>query len=182
MKGRIRCGALVVACAFLLALPGAASAEIFLELDGIEGESTTQGFEDQIELGSFHFGVGKNRDKPAAFSEISVTKQLDKSSPTLMLRTANGATIPSARVRFAEEGDAGLVVYLRYCFTGVRITGFTQSSGGGGRPQESLTFSYGTIVQSYTQQSAGGGLGTVFDEGWDLVRNLQFGAACNDSL
>src|SRR5215218_3027083 len=102
MKGRIRCGALF-ACAFLLALPSAASAKLFLEFDSpnLRGESNVIGFEDQIEAQSFQFGVGKaSKDKPASFSEITITKELDRASPELMLRVANGAIIPSAKVRF----------------------------------------------------------------------------------
>ena len=177
MKGWTRFGALVFACAFLLALPGAASAKIFLELDGIQGESTAVGFENQIELGSLQLGVGRN-SKGASFSDVSVTKQLDKSSPDLMLRAANGTTIPSAKVRFTKPGE-DQVVYLRYCFTGVRITGFSQSSGGD-PPSESVSFSYASIVQSYTQQAATGGAGTVFDTGWDLLKNVELTTACNN--
>jgi type VI secretion system secreted protein Hcp len=162
-----------------LALPSAASANIFLELDGIPGESTADGFENQIELSSLQLGVGKG-SKAASFSEITVTKLLDKSSPELMLRTANGTTIPTARVRFTRQSDAKVDVYLRYCFTGVRITGFSQSSGGD-RPSESVSFSYATIVQSYTQGSETGGAGSVFATGWDLLKNLQLTpAVCNN--
>ena len=178
MRGRIRCGALLFACAFLLVLPSAASARIFLELDGIPGESNAEGFKNQIELGSFQFGVGRLKDKAPSFSDISVTKQLDKASPELMLRTANGAIIPSARVRFTSSSDTG-TTYLRYCFTGVRVTGFSQSSGGD-RPSESVTLSYGTVVQSYTQQDETGGAVGVFSSGWDVLKNLQFGGACDN--
>jgi type VI secretion system secreted protein Hcp len=179
LKGWTRIGALVFACAFLLALPSAASANVFLELDGIQGESTAVGFENQIELGSLQLGVSSGNAKTGpSFSEATVTKQLDKSSPQLMLRAANGTTIPSAKVRFTTAGQEKPVVYLRYCFTGVRITGFSQSSGGD-RPTESISFSYATIVQSYTQGSETGG-GTVFAAGWDLLRNLQLNTACNN--
>ena len=176
---RIVCGALLAACALFLALPGAASARIFLQLEGIPGESTAVGFENQIELQDFGFDVGKSKDKPASFSEFDVAKQLDKASPELMLRTANGATIASARIRFTQPTAEGQVVFLRYCLTGVRITGFSQSSGGD-RPSESVSLNYGTIVQSYTQQDPGGGQGTVFSSGWNLINNLQFGGACNN--
>ena len=87
----------------ILALPGAASARTFLQLEGIPGESTAVGFENQIEIQDFSFEVGKTKDKPAVFSEINVTKQLDKASPELMLRTANAGTIPSARIRVTRE-------------------------------------------------------------------------------
>ena len=45
---------------------------------------------------------------------------------------------------------------------------------------ESVALSYATIVQSYTQQDPGGGAGDVFTSGWDVINNLQFGAACNN--
>jgi hypothetical protein len=39
--------------------------------------------------------------------------------------------------------------------------------------------SYGTIVQSYTQQAAPKGGGEVFTSGWDVPGNLQFGGPCD---
>ena len=179
MKGRTRFGALLLACAFVLALPAGASAAVFLELSGIQGESTARGFENQIEIREFQFDLG--RDKATAlFSDITLSKELDKSSPALMLRAANGTTIPSARIRFAETTDAAPIVYLRYCLTGVRVNSYSQSSGDE-RPTEIFSLGYNTIVQSYTQQAAAGGGGTVFDEGWDLVKGLQFGGACGNN-
>jgi type VI secretion system Hcp family effector len=176
---RILCGALLAACALFLALPGAASARIFLQLEGIPGESTAVGFENQIELQDFGFDVGKSKDKPASFSEFDVAKRLDKASPELMLRTANGATIPTAQIRLTRQtGDAN-AVFLRYCFTGVRITSFSQRGNEDSSVNESISFSYATIVQSYTQQDPAGGQGTVFSKGWDLLRNLQFQGACD---
>jgi type VI secretion system secreted protein Hcp len=160
-----------------MATPAGASAKIFLQLEGIPGESQVVGFENQIELESFQFGVSK-RDKLPSFSDFVVTKSVDKASPELMLRTASGATIPSARVRFTRSTGEGELTYLRYCFTGVKVNSFSQTSGGG-RPTESLSFGYGTIVQSYTQQDAGGGTAGVFTTGWDVVKNLQFGGACD---
>jgi type VI secretion system secreted protein Hcp len=175
---RIVCGALLAACALFLALPGAASARIFLELEGIPGESTAVGFVNQIELQSFQFAVGRSKDKPASFSEINASKELDKASPELMLHTANAATIPTAQLRFTGQTADANAVFLRYCFTGVRITSFSQSAGDA-RPTDNFSFSYATIVQSYTQQDAGGGQGTVFSKGWDVLRNLQFQGPCN---
>jgi type VI secretion system secreted protein Hcp len=187
MNGRIRCGALVLACAFVLALPAGASAKLFLELPGVPGESQVIGFENQIELDSYQWGVsnsiqvgtsGSKAGKPA-FSEFVVSKRLDKASPALMLRAANGAAFPSARLRVTKSSAEGETTVLRYCFTGVQVTSFSQSSGGE-PPSESVGLSYTTIVQSYTQQAAGGGAGDVFSSGWDLIGNLQFGAACNN--
>ena len=182
--GRNRCAALVFACALLLVAPAGASAKVYLELPGAQGESTTPGFEKHIELNSFQLGLSnpvqmgteKVRGK-ASFSEIVVTKKLDKSSPTLMLRTADMTAFPFARVRVTRSSATGESAVVRYCFTNVQVTSFSVSTSGD-LPAESISLSYGTIVQSYTQQAAPGVKEDVFTSGWDVIGNLQFGDAC----
>ena len=113
-RSRNRCAALVFALVLLLVAPAGASAKVFLELPGVPGESTVAGFEKQIELDSFQLGprnpiqMGTDtvKGKPA-FSEIVVTKRLDKSSPTLMLRTADMTALPFARVRVTRSSATG---------------------------------------------------------------------------
>src|SRR4051812_2065152 len=177
--------ALVVACVLVLLAPAAASAKVFLELPGVPGESQVTGFENQIELDSFQLGVSnpvqmgteKVKGTPS-FSELIVTKKLDAASPTLLLRTANMAPFPFARLRVTTSSAAGESTILRYCFTNVQATAFNQSSGGN-VPIESVRLSYGTIVQSYTRQTPGGGKSDVFTTGWDVIGNLQFAGACD---
>ena len=173
------------ACALLLVAPAGASAKVFLDLPGVSGDSQVKGFEKQIELNSFQFGLRnpvqmgteKVRGK-ATFSEFVVTKKLDKASPALMLRTANMAAFPSARVQLTRTSATGESTVVRYCFTNVQITSFSQSSGGD-LPSESVSLSYGSIIQSYTEQAADGKPGDVFTSGWDVIGDLQFGGACD---
>src|ERR1700754_2800604 len=112
--GRNRCLALVFACALLLIAPAGASAKLFLELPGVPGESTVAGFDKQIELDTFQFsvknpvqmGTEKVKGKPS-FSEVVASKKLDRSSPTLLLRTATMEAFPFARVRVTTTTAAG---------------------------------------------------------------------------
>ena len=169
-----------LACALLLVAPAGASAKVFLELSGVPGESTVAGFENQIELESFQFGLSnpvqmgteKVQGKPS-FSEITATKRLDKSSPTLMLRTADMTVFPLARVRVTRPSATGESTVVRYCFTNVQVTAFSQGTNGD-LPEESISLSYGTIVQSY----AAAGVKEPFTSGWDVIGNLQFGDGC----
>ncbi|HEY0570538.1 MAG TPA: type VI secretion system tube protein Hcp [Enterovirga sp.] len=168
----------------LLVAPAGASAKVFLELAGVPGESTVPGFDKQIELNSFQLGLSnpiqmgtlRVKGKPS-FSEIVVTKRLDKSSPTFMLRTADMTAFPFARVRVTKSSAMGESAVVRYCFTNVQVTSFSLSTSGD-LPAESISLSYGTIVQSYTQQAAAGVKEEVFSSGWDVIGNLQFGDAC----
>jgi type VI secretion system secreted protein Hcp len=121
-------------------------------------------------------GTEKVTGKPS-FSEIIVSKRLDKSSPTLMLRTADMAAFPFARVRVTRSSATGESAVVRYCFTNVQVTSLSQATHGD-LPVESISLSYGTIVQSYTQQAAAGVKEEVFSSGWDVIGNLQFGDAC----
>jgi type VI secretion system secreted protein Hcp len=179
------CVALALACAVALVAPAGASAKLFLEIPGVPGESTVAGFDKQIALDSFQLAVSnpvqmgteRVKGKPS-FSELVVTKTLDSSSPALMLRTADMAPFPWARVRVTKTSATGESTVLRYCFTKVHVTGFSQATRGD-LPVENITLSYGTIVQSYTQQAAPGAKeGAVFTSGWDVIGNLQFGDAC----
>ena len=181
-----RTGAFVLACALLLFVPAGASAKVFLELPDVPGESRVAGFVKQIELDSFRFdvanpvqmGTAKVKGKPT-FSEFIVTKRLDRSSPALMLRTANMAAFPFARVRVTRSSATGESTVLRYCFTNVQVTSFQQSSDGDS-VSEDVALSYGTIVQSYTEQGPGGKAGDVFTSGWDVLGGLEFGSACDN--
>ena len=165
-------------------LPAQASAAFDTYLDlgpGYKGESTAVGFEDQIDIYSFSWGVGRsNKDKPASFSDLNVMKQQDQASPALMLAVANGTTIPTATLSLRKAGENALT-FARYCMTGVQVTSLQHSgsSGGDNRPTESLSLKYSTMVMSYTLQGATGEQSAVFRGGWDLIRNLQFGLNSN---
>jgi len=80
--------------------------EIFLKLDGIDGESEKKGAEKWIEVFSFSngasnpssvaFGTGSGAGK-VDISSISLQKQLDSSSPKFSERAARVRTRPRAR-------------------------------------------------------------------------------------
>jgi type VI secretion system Hcp family effector len=80
-----------------LALQSAdAEMKAFIRFDGIEGESETKGFEKQIEVLSWSWGVSRQSvdDKGApgepAFESLTVVRRIDKASPQLMINTLKG--------------------------------------------------------------------------------------------
>jgi type VI secretion system secreted protein Hcp len=178
MKVRIPRSAIVLGCTAALVVPGSASAAAIMQADGITGESQEQGFEGGIDIGSVQWGIGRSA-KGASFSEITVTKQLDSSSTSFASRVATGAPIPNVRISLRSGGDQP-ITFQRLCLTGVRVTGFSQSSGGG-RPSESLSLSYATIIMRYAQQGSDGSVAEVFRFGWNVVTALQFPTASCDT-
>ena len=69
MKVRIPCSVIVLGCTAALVVSAPASADLFMQADGIQGESNAQGFEGAIELDSLQLGVGRQSNKPASFSD-----------------------------------------------------------------------------------------------------------------
>jgi len=172
----LRRAAIVLVCAFALAVPAQASAavDMFLDLDGIEGESRDMQFRDTIDVLAWSWGASR-KDKAVNFQDISFTKYIDRSSPALMQNLATGGTIANGSLRVRKAGENPLV-YLRLCFTGIRVSSISQGgSGGEDRLTENVTFNFATVVERYTQQSATGVAGPSFRFGWDLVQRLQFG-------
>ncbi len=92
--------------------PAHAAFDAFLKIDGVDGEATDERHRDEIEVFSWSWGAA-NREAVGgtgpAVSEITVTKQLDKSSPLLFLKTARGEPAEKVVLRLADvryEGEA----------------------------------------------------------------------------
>jgi type VI secretion system secreted protein Hcp len=170
--------AIVLVCACALAVPAQASAavDMFLDLDGIQGEARDVAFPNTIEVLAWSWGASRaSRYKRANIQDISLTKYIDKSSPALMQKLVTGTTIANGSLRVRRPGATPLV-FLRLCFSGLRVTAIsTGGSGGEDRLTENVTLNFATIIQRYTQQTATGGVGASFQFGWDLIRQLQFG-------
>lgn len=112
---------------------------IFLELDGIKGSSTDDKFKEMIELNSFQWGAGIGVGSPRggdrtssepSVSEITGTKQVDKSSELLFKKLLMGETIKKGTVSFVVASKGESVAYASLELTDVIISGFSQSSGG----------------------------------------------------
>src|SRR4026207_678260 len=95
---------LLVACVLWTALSAQAAFDAFLKLDGVPGEATATGHKDEIVIDSFSMGItrpaptgggGTQTGRPQ-FTDISFSHRLDKASPILMLRCAQGTHIPTA--------------------------------------------------------------------------------------
>ena len=151
---------------------------LFLDVDGIPGESTRLGFENTIEIESFEWGV--NSGNPPRFSTMTVRKHVDRASPRLMLRAAKGSVIPGAALHVIPVGGTHTDEYLTYCLTQVRVKS-VKTVGDGASNQglhEAVELSYRTIVETYRQQSAGGGLLPPVVGGWDTGEDKEFSSDC----
>lgn len=123
---------------------------IYLELAGIKGSSTDDQFKDMIELSSFQWGAGLGVGSPRggdrttsepSVSEITGTKNLDKSSELLFKNLLMGATIATGKINFVAASKGTSVAYAVLALEKVIISGFSQSSGGD-FPVESISLNF----------------------------------------
>lgn len=159
-----------------------AAVDIFLELDGIEGESKDRDFESSIDVLAFSQGASNNTGFQAGggttqsspnFTDMSFTKYIDKSSPTLRLRMAQGAFIPRAKLSVRKAGGSALV-YFTVELKNVTVTSVSSGgSGGEDRLTENLSLSYTEIKWTYVEQNDDGSAGGTVVEGWNLQTNTK---------
>jgi type VI secretion system secreted protein Hcp len=156
--------------------------EIFLKLDGIDGESVKKGAEGWIELFSFSngasnpssvaFGTGSGAGK-VDLSSLSLQKQLDKSSPKLFLNCCAGTHIATGMMIVREATGADTTqVYFQYDMTEVFIDSISWGgSAGGGKPSESCSVSAKSLQITYLPQDSTGAVGNKIVVGWDVSKN-----------
>lgn len=156
--------------------------DLFLKIDGIEGESTDARHAKEIEVLSFSWGetqagapaaggagaAGKVVMQPAVFAV-----QYSKASPKLFQACAAGTRIKSAVLNASRVGETPQD-YLTWTFTDVLVSSYqTSASAQGSEPtpidQFSLTFAQ--IQVSYKQPNPDGTLGSPIAAGWNLKEN-----------
>ena len=140
--------------------------DIYLKIDGIEGEAQDLVHAGQIEILSFSWGVtnqgsgavgtgsGSSR---ASLQDLYVTKHVDKSTPSLFLDCCTGKSHDSATLYVRKAGGDNAVEYLTYEMSEVFITSLqTSGSDGGGLATETASLNFAKLELTYTPQNADG--------------------------
>ncbi len=155
----------------------AASDPIYMNFPGISGDTVTKGFENQIQLDSFQWGVERAISAPAGgtressaphVGEITVTKLMDKASPPLLQSSLVGQAVGPVTITFVKDTGTGPIRYAEYILQNVLISGYSVSSGGD-NPTESLTLSFTQVTFKFTPTNPDGSLGTPIQTTYDLV-------------
>jgi type VI secretion system secreted protein Hcp len=157
--------------------------DTYVKIDGIPGESTSKGFEKQIEIMNFSLGVsnthtigsatGGGGSGRASFHSFSLMKKTDKTSPILFSECASGLHIKTIVVTMRKTGGKVPINFLVYTFTDCAIDSvqWSGSAGGDDSPTESVSFGYGKVEVQYTPQKADGSPDAAVMKMWDLAKN-----------
>lgn len=156
--------------------------DMFLELEGVKGESIDSKHKDKIDIlawswglsnsGTFHHGSGGGAGK-ANFQDISITKYIDAASPNIMLFCANGKHFAKGKIIVRKAGENPLE-YLTIEFEKVLVTSYsTGGSGGEERLTENITLNFAKVKTEYVTQTEKGGKGTPQAFAWDIAGNAK---------
>lgn len=159
--------------------------DAYLFVKDIPGESTDDKHKDWIEVLSYSTGItqrpsgsastaGGATAERADFEDFSIVKALDKASPKLAVACAGGTHIPEVKLELCRAGEQK-VKYMEYKLTDCIVSSYKPGGVAKERetlPTEEVSFNYGKIEWTYTQQkrkdgSAGGNVAA----GWDLETN-----------
>jgi len=157
--------------------------DAFLQIDGIPGESTDDKHKDWIEVTSFKQSMEQPASATAStaggataervnFDTFDITHLLDKASPKIYEACASGKHIKTVTLELCRAGG-DKTKYMTITMEQVIVSKVTSNGKAGEEfPSETVSFSYGTIKWTYTQQkrSDGTGGGNV-NAGWDLTAN-----------
>ncbi|RYY32018.1 MAG: type VI secretion system tube protein Hcp, partial [Sphingomonadales bacterium] len=105
--------------------------------------------------GSVHVGGGAGAGK-ANFQDISLTKYIDKSSPTLLDHAAKGTHIDEAKLVVRKAGGTPLeyvVITMNECMITSLSTG---GSGGEDRLTENVSINFAKVAVDYQEQETSG--------------------------
>jgi type VI secretion system secreted protein Hcp len=157
--------------------------DVYLQIDGIKGESADSAHQGWIELTSANWGVTQPRSATVSTAgghsaercdhrTLSITKLADLSSPILMQACSMGKTIPKAKLEFMRaDGDGARVKYYEVELENVMIASVDQTAHEGTVLHDSIGLRFSKVKWKYTQQKVSGGAGGNTVGGWDLAAN-----------
>ena len=156
--------------------------DMFMQVDSLKGESTDSEHKDWIELLSYNHSISQPASATGSsagggtvgrcqHSDFSITKFVDLASPKLYELCSSGKHLKDVTINLMRASGDARVKYMEIKMEQVVIS-HVAPAGGGDFPSESVSFNYGTIKWTYTQQKrADGSQGGNTAGGWSLVEN-----------
>jgi type VI secretion system secreted protein Hcp len=157
--------------------------DVYLQIDGIKGESQDDKHKDWIECASVNFGITQPRSASAStagghtaeraeLEDITFSKMADLSSPILLQHCAMGKTIPKAKFEFMRaDGNGTPVKYFEIELENVLVGAIHPGIEAGSILGEHVSLKFSKVKWKYTQQKISGGAGGSTAGGWDLATN-----------
>jgi type VI secretion system secreted protein Hcp len=154
--------------------------DIFIKLDGIDGESKDAKHKGWIDVVSFGYGVsqsstvgvgGGSGTGKASFDTLTFTHKVDKTSPNLFTYCALGKHIPKVTLSVCKSGG-GQQEYVNIVLEKAFVTHVSPSgSNAGDSLIESVGLSYAKVEIKVKEQKEDGSMLAEVRGAWDVEKN-----------
>lgn len=156
--------------------------DIFLKIDGIDGESPDASHKNEIEVASWswrvsqqssmHAGSGGGAGK-ATVEDLTFDHSVDRASPNLMKYCLTGKHIDQAVLTVRKAGGNPLE-YLKITMSDVLVTHVSPAgSNSDNGIREQVRLSFAKVKQEYVVQNAQGGSGGAVTASYDIKGNKE---------
>jgi len=157
--------------------------DMFLKLDGIDGESRDSKHKGEIEIESFSWGASNSGSAAhgagggagkVSMQDFSFVTRASKASPQLFLACASGQHIRSGLLTVRSAGERQ-EEFLKVTMSDILVSSWQQQgSAGDDMPMDQVSMNFAKIRVEYAEQSPGGVLGETTSAGWDVKANTKF--------
>ncbi|MDK2126548.1 Hcp family type VI secretion system effector [Parachitinimonas caeni] len=160
------------------------ASDIFLKIEGVQGESIDAAHSNEIEVLSFNWGMAQGSSMHTgtgggsgkiSVEDVTFTHFIDKSSPILIQHCFSGKHLPKAELTVRKAGNTPLD-YFKVIMTDVMVTSVTAggSNADGQRVVETVGLSFSKVEIEYQPQGKDGAAqGGKVKSGWDIKANKQ---------
>lgn len=160
------------------------SVDIFLKVDGIDGNSQDDKHKNEIDIlawgwgmvqsGTTHMGPGGGSGK-VSVADITFTKYVDKATHSLVKHCCNGKHIKNAKLTVRKAGGDSQVEFLVIEMEDIIVTSYSTggSQDGADRVEENISFNFANFKVNYTEQLIDGTAGARSSAGWDMAKNKE---------
>lgn len=155
--------------------------DMFLKLEGIDGESVDSKHAGEIDVlswswgasnsGTMHIAQGGGAGK-VSVQDLNIVKYVDKASPGIIQAVAVGKHVPSATLTVRKAGGDAPIEYLVIEMKSVLVSSYqTSGSQGEERLTESITLNFAEFKVIYTPQKSDGTAEAEVDFGYNIAKN-----------
>ncbi|SEJ77071.1 MULTISPECIES: type VI secretion system tube protein Hcp [unclassified Achromobacter] len=155
--------------------------DIFLKIDGIEGEAEDATHKNEIEVLSWSWGVSQQSNMhmgsgggagKATVDDLAFEHYIDRATPNLVQYCLLGKHIKQAQLVVRKSGGNPLE-YLKLTMNDVMVTRVNPEgvATDESRPRERVSLSFSSMKQEYILQNAQGGSGGAVTATFDIKKN-----------
>lgn len=157
--------------------------DVYLQLDGIKGESADSQHAGWIECTMADWMISQPKSATAStggghtaerceHSSLALRKLSDLATPILLQYCAMGKTIPTGRLDFFRaDGMGERIKYFEVELANVLVGEVAPEVHEGETMSEHVSLKFSRVKWRYTQQKVGGGTKGLTAGGWDLAVN-----------